>query len=446
MLDSLRYKIIERQLIKFLDEVESYPERYTFLSYSNHLLKFIDRIDNLSEEFDISESLEQRIKKTNDFVAIRYFVDRITLNSDINNRPNLSVEEATKKIVSLLKKSIKAFDEDNEDVGHSLMVDASNLKVSLSESFVETGEYLEAYDQMQTSRMNYYHRKTKAMRFPPTPFSLLDEAKSTPKNTAYGLLLLIYVNNLPYNDGAVDLPNYWKRSYRLNTEDMIQTMLLENFIYVDDGRIKHTFAGKELAAEWIWLKKIHISPVLAYELVNDYLNLSQERLNEFLPDSEWTIYDALIDIYTAKNIVAKKRGEPYDLDEFRGRAIEKVRQDFGMHPIYWPSESKVYSIVRQLYPHEKIQRRCRPKWLQGLEIDIYLPDMKIGIEYQGEQHYKPIKHWGGEETLRKTQMRDAKKRKLCHDNGIALVYINYYDDITEELVKCKINEAIGGIL
>lgn len=384
MLDSLRYKIIERQLIKFLDAVESHPEQYTFLAYSNQLLKYIDRIDNLSEEFDISDSLEQRIKKTNDFITTHYCI--------------------------------------------------------------KIDEIPSAHIQMLVSRMEHCQNKTLDMHFPSTPFSLLDESKSTHKNTAYGLLLLIYVNNLPYNDGVADLPNYWKRSYQLNTEDMIQTMLTENFIYIEDGRLKHTTAGKELATEWMWLKKIHISPVMAYELINDYVNLSKDKLKEFLPDSEWTIYDALIDIYTAKNIVARKRGEPYDLDEFRGRAIEKVQRDFGMQPSYWPSESKVYSIVRKLYPHEKIQRRCRPKWLQGLEIDIYIPGMKIGIEYQGEQHYKPVKHWGGEEALRQTQMRDKRKKKLCQDNGVSLVYINYYDDITEELVINRINEAMGVIL
>ena len=29
-------------------------------------------------------------------------------------------------------------------------------------------------------------------------------------------------------------------------------------------------------------------------------------------------------------------------------------------------------------------------------IDFYLPDYNIFIEYNGEQHYVPIEHFGGE--------------------------------------------------
>jgi very-short-patch-repair endonuclease len=29
-------------------------------------------------------------------------------------------------------------------------------------------------------------------------------------------------------------------------------------------------------------------------------------------------------------------------------------------------------------------------------IDFYLPDYNICIEYNGAQHYKPVKYWGGE--------------------------------------------------
>ena len=45
------------------------------------------------------------------------------------------------------------------------------------------------------------------------------------------------------------------------------------------------------------------------------------------------------------------------------------------------------------------------------EVDIYLPDLKVAISYNGPVHYQPIY---GEGRLRQIQNRDAyKHRKLC---------------------------------
>jgi hypothetical protein len=47
------------------------------------------------------------------------------------------------------------------------------------------------------------------------------------------------------------------------------------------------------------------------------------------------------------------------------------------------------------------------------------------IEVQGEQHYHPVKFWGGEEGFKKQQERDEKKRKYCKENNIPLYEIIY---------------------
>lgn len=59
------------------------------------------------------------------------------------------------------------------------------------------------------------------------------------------------------------------------------------------------------------------------------------------------------------------------------------------------------------------------------------------IEYQGIQHYKAIKYWGGEEGLKKSQYRDKIKREYCLQKNIRLVEINYksFDKINESFIK-----------
>jgi hypothetical protein len=104
----------------------------------------------------------------------------------------------------------------------------------------------------------------------------------------------------------------------------------------------------------------------------------------------------------------------------------------------WPSETLLYKIICNLYPSEHIEMHAKPRFLEGLEIDVFLPERKLAVEYQGIQHYKPIEHWGGDKALKNLQERDARKRKLCDANGFILVYFDYDEDIDEEIVRKRL--------
>lgn len=55
--------------------------------------------------------------------------------------------------------------------------------------------------------------------------------------------------------------------------------------------------------------------------------------------------------------------------------------------------------------------------LEGFEIDLYFPELKIGIECSGPHHYENI--YGGD-GLKKIQLRDKMKRGLAHKKGIEI--------------------------
>lgn len=74
-----------------------------------------------------------------------------------------------------------------------------------------------------------------------------------------------------------------------------------------------------------------------------------------------------------------------------------------------------------------------------LSFDFYLPNEKICIEYNGQQHYKSCNMFGGEEGFEKQQIRDNIKRQYCKDNGIKLIEIPYTYD-----TKGKIKEYLKG--
>jgi len=60
-----------------------------------------------------------------------------------------------------------------------------------------------------------------------------------------------------------------------------------------------------------------------------------------------------------------------------------------------------------------------------LPFDFFLPLHNICIEYDGELHFKAVKHYGGEEKLQKTQINDKIKTEYCKTNNIQLLRITY---------------------
>ncbi|WNM50932.1 HNH endonuclease [Staphylococcus phage Alsa_3] len=79
------------------------------------------------------------------------------------------------------------------------------------------------------------------------------------------------------------------------------------------------------------------------------------------------------------------------------------------------------------------------KLKSNLSYDFYLPDFNILIEYQGEQHYKPIKHFGGKKTFENQKMIDNIKKQYAIDNNFKLIEIPYtkrtYETISKYLSK-----------
>ena len=120
----------------------------------------------------------------------------------------------------------------------------------------------------------------------------------------------------------------------------------------------------------------------------------------------------------------------------------EVRMKFGHKKVgeAWTSETILYYIITKLFPDFTVLRHYRPDFLGGLELDIYIERLNIGIEYQGIQHYKPIKHWGGKEALEKVKERDKRKKMICDNQGIPLIYFEHDEGLNDELVLKRLSE------
>lgn len=121
-----------------------------------------------------------------------------------------------------------------------------------------------------------------------------------------------------------------------------------------------------------------------------------------------------------------------------------VRQGFGVKRIgdAHVNETLLYQLVRNILVGKKVVRHHRSSWLEGLELDIFVPELSLAIEYQGMQHFKPIEAWGGEAALRSLQERDARKVNLCQEHGVRLVHVNYNEPLTEHHIRSKLSSIL----
>jgi hypothetical protein len=92
----------------------------------------------------------------------------------------------------------------------------------------------------------------------------------------------------------------------------------------------------------------------------------------------------------------------------------------------------------------------KPTWLLSakggrMEIDCFNESLSLGVEYQGIQHYQPVKLWGGEEGFIKAIRRDRRKKALCDTNKVVLWRIDgrkFKQKLTEQEFKRQTREIL----
>ena len=148
-------------------------------------------------------------------------------------------------------------------------------------------------------------------------------------------------------------------------------------------------------------------------------------------------------------IICPKHGEfssrPNDI--LMGHGCPECGKELGI------SEKIVYNEIKKVFPDAEYQKKL--SFLKSKTsyqtIDIFIPSLNIGIEYQGGQHFRSISKFGGETAYLLIIERDERKFRKCMENGIKLFYISfekcipddYFSKVystTEELIKSIINK------
>ena len=92
------------------------------------------------------------------------------------------------------------------------------------------------------------------------------------------------------------------------------------------------------------------------------------------------------------------------------------------------NESKLESTIKLFLEENNIcfyQKANKSvfNWLENQHLDFFIPGYNIALECQGEQHFRKIKRFGGEEKLFKDVFRDETKYNKCINNGVNVIYI-----------------------
>ena len=144
-----------------------------------------------------------------------------------------------------------------------------------------------------------------------------------------------------------------------------------------------------------------------------------------------------IDAFTKVCIICKDHGEFWQLpnSHMQGNGCPKCNLSH--------LERSVMNYLDEVKISYDYQKRF--KWLGMQSLDFYLPDYNVSIECQGRQHFFPVEHFGGDKGLKNTLERDKRKKKLCEENGIKLLYFGKtpkYDTFLGEVVHDDVQYLI----
>ena len=179
---------------------------------------------------------------------------------------------------------------------------------------------------------------------------------------------------------------------------------------------------------------------------NDFIKKSQTLHNNKFDYSK-VIY---IDAYTDVQIICPIHGvfKQRPVNHLKGCGCPECSKQFRI------LETKLYDAINNsLNDISVIHSYYNKNVLHGQELDIYIPEYKIGVEYQGMQHFQPVDFGGRGIEWAIAQFNDNKKRDkrkldICIKNNIKLLYFSdcqnetflgekVYHDYTEIINKIK---------
>jgi very-short-patch-repair endonuclease len=84
------------------------------------------------------------------------------------------------------------------------------------------------------------------------------------------------------------------------------------------------------------------------------------------------------------------------------------------------------------------------KNINKLPFDFFLPDYNTIVEFDGVQHFEPVKKFGGEEHFKRIKKHDEIKNNYCKDNNINLIRLTN-EDLTNNIIEWGLDIELSRI-
>lgn len=172
-----------------------------------------------------------------------------------------------------------------------------------------------------------------------------------------------------------------------------------------------------------------------YGTLSNKFRMSKEKFIEKSINVHGDIYDYsnvnYINAHTKVEIICFKHGsffQTYNHHVHSKRGCPKCKSSKGEKTIReWLIENNIKFEEQKKF--NELGMRMR--------YDFYLPDYNLLIEFDGEQHFKPIKYFGGNKSFEKLQRRDTIKNEYAIENRYKLLRIAHteFNRIEELLLE-----------
>lgn len=177
----------------------------------------------------------------------------------------------------------------------------------------------------------------------------------------------------------------------------------------------------------------------------DHWQDPQHRLQFFNELSSKLHLNSLDDWYRVPKELVLRNGGGNLLNYFGGSYMNALMSTYPHHPWNFntainhssKSQSHLFQLLRRIVPahvdiwmnyvdpHRYVYPSGKP-----IEIDVFIQDWKLAIEYQGHQHFESQADYVFNNPIDQ-QCRDEVKRRVLEEHGLTLVEINYHWDGTE---------------
>jgi hypothetical protein len=266
------------------------------------------------------------------------------------------------------------------------------------------------------------------------------EIKESRRKNGLWIEIVDYVD---FKDRIKVIKKIWKKEPPINKNDKsFRQIVKQEFKKIKN---KSNYVDYVCDPEWVdhhseeldrWIESLkHTLKYYSFEgkFDNDYYETDMDKIKNIPSSTFEEIEEKYNEVMMKREKEIKKRRERF--------FPSNVKKNKRKTPIQSKGSLEVLKVLKEILGDDiEIKEEYKFTTNRLFRLDFYFEfnDRKIGVEYQGIQHFKPIKFFGGMRTYLKGKYWDMEKKELCDYHDIELIYFYYDEPITKELVSEKL--------